>query len=67
MFVKNIIQFIFFSCITFIISILFLQMSLKRKLDMYFEKISFNIKFILFEIVNQSYWPLIYFYSIFRY
>jgi hypothetical protein len=48
MFVKNIIQFIFFSCITFIISILFLQMFLRRKLDMYFEKISFNIKFFIF-------------------
>jgi hypothetical protein len=66
MFGKYKTQFILFS-ILLITFILFLQMSLKiRGLDEYFEKVSFNIKFLYFEIVNQRGWSLIYCCSIFR-
>jgi len=58
MFGMNKIQFILFSILPSLPSFYFFK-------NLY-KKVSFNIKFFLFKIVNERGWPFIYFCSIFR-
>ena len=39
--------------IQFYLHFIYSNVSKRRRLDRYFEKVSFNIKFFLFQIINQ--------------